>query len=102
MESIILILKRNEIIFNEGDKSDCMYDIRLGRVGIYANYGTKEEKLLTELTKESYLKPRQRGTRKTNFCGMMVSPGRFMLKMVHLRHMFSWISMSKPEVCTLM
>ena len=54
MESTILILKRNEIIFNEGDKSDCMYDIRLGRVGIYANYGTKEEKLLTELTKDQF------------------------------------------------
>ena len=28
-----------------------MYDIRVGRVGIFANYGTKEEKLLTELQK---------------------------------------------------
>ena len=54
MESTVLILKRNEVIFNEGDKSDCMYDIRLGRVGIYANYGTKEEKLLTELTKDQF------------------------------------------------
>ena len=54
MESTVLILKRNEVIFNEGDKSDCMYDIRQGRVGIYANYGTKEEKLLTELTKDQF------------------------------------------------
>ena len=54
MESTVLILKRNEIIFNEGDKSDCMYDIRLGTVGIYANYGTKEEKLLTELNKDQF------------------------------------------------
>lgn len=54
MESTVLILKRNEIIFSEGDKSDCMYDIRVGRVGIYANYGTKEEKLLTELTKDQF------------------------------------------------
>ena len=54
MENTILILKRNEIIFNEGDKSDCMYDIRLGTVGIYANYGTKEEKLLTELNKDQF------------------------------------------------
>ena len=54
MESTILILKRNEIIFNEGDKADRMYDIRMGRVGIYANYGTKEEKLLTELTKDQF------------------------------------------------
>ena len=54
MESTILILKRNEVIFNEGDKADCMYDIRMGRVGIYANYGTKEEKLLIELTKDQF------------------------------------------------
>lgn len=54
MERTIFILKRNEIIFNEGDQSECMYDIRGGRVGIYANYGTKEEKLLTELTKDQF------------------------------------------------
>ena len=46
--------KKNEIIFNEGDKADCMYDIRLGTVGIFANYGTKEEKLLTELSKDQF------------------------------------------------
>ena len=54
MESTVLILKRNEIIFSEGDKSDCMYDIRVGTVGIFANYGTKEEKLLTELGKDQF------------------------------------------------
>ena len=54
MESTVLILKRNEIIFSEGDKADCMYDIRVGRVGIYANYGTKEEKLLIELNKDQF------------------------------------------------
>jgi CRP-like cAMP-binding protein len=54
MENTVLILKRNEIIFKQGDKSDCMYDIRMGTVGIYANYGTKEEKLLTELGKDQF------------------------------------------------
>lgn len=54
MESTVLILKRNEVIFSEGDKSDCMYDIRHGKVGIFANYGTKEEKLLTELTTDQF------------------------------------------------
>lgn len=54
MESTVLILKRNEVIFNEGDASNCMYDIRVGTVGIYANYGTKEEKLLTELKKDQF------------------------------------------------
>ena len=54
MESTVLFLKANEIIFKEGDKSDCMYDIRQGSVGIFANYGTKEEKLLAELTQEQF------------------------------------------------
>jgi CRP-like cAMP-binding protein len=54
MESTILFLRRNEIIFNEGDKADCMYDIRVGHVGIFANYGTKEEKLLAELTTDQF------------------------------------------------
>ena len=54
MENKVLNLEKNEIIFKEGDKSDCMYDIRRGSVGIYANYGTKEEKLLTELTQDQF------------------------------------------------
>ena len=54
MESTVWILKRNEIIFREGDKSNCMYDIRNGTVGIYANYDTKDEKLLTELKKDQF------------------------------------------------
>ncbi len=40
---------RGEVIFREGDKSDCMYDIHGGRVGIYADYGTERQKLLAEL-----------------------------------------------------
>lgn len=54
MESTILILRRNEVIFKEGDLSNCMYDIRMGTVGIYSNYGTKEEKLLAELKKDQF------------------------------------------------
>ena len=54
MESTVLFLKANEIIFKEGDKSDCMYDIRQGSVGIFANYGTKEEKLLVELSRDQF------------------------------------------------
>ena len=44
--------KRNvwEIVPCKISKADCMYDIRWGSVGIYANYGTKEEKLLTKLS----------------------------------------------------
>lgn len=41
--------KKDEIIFKQGDPADCMYDIRWGSVGIYLNYGTDQEKMLTLL-----------------------------------------------------
>ena len=44
-----LIFKKNSVIFKEGDESDLMYDIRWGKVGVYANYGTPEQVLLTTL-----------------------------------------------------
>ena len=47
-------IKKGEIIFKQGDLSDCMYDILWGKVGIYANYGTPEEKLLTTLETERF------------------------------------------------
>lgn len=40
---------RDEVIFREGEISLCMYDLISGRVGIYASYGTQEQRLLTEL-----------------------------------------------------
>ena len=47
-------LKKGEIIFRQGDTSNCMYDILWGEVGIYANYGTPEEQLLTTLVTEQF------------------------------------------------
>ena len=38
-----------QIIFKQGDYSDCMYDILSGKVGVYSAYGTQEEKLVAEL-----------------------------------------------------
>lgn len=38
--------KKGEVIFKQGDPTDCMYDIRWGSVGIYVNYDTEQEKLL--------------------------------------------------------
>ena len=38
-----------QIIFKQGDYSDCMYDILSGSVGIYSAYGTPEQKLVAEL-----------------------------------------------------
>lgn len=46
--------KKGEIIFKQGEISDCMYDILWGQVGIYADYGTPEEKLLTTLETERF------------------------------------------------
>ena len=45
----VKLLKKGEMIFKEGDLELCMYNIRSGCVGIYANYGKEDEKLLVEL-----------------------------------------------------
>ena len=42
--------RKGEIVFREGDESTCMYDIHRGRVGIYLNYGTEREMLLSTLS----------------------------------------------------
>lgn len=41
--------KKNEVIFREGDVETCMYEIVTGKVGVYADYHTENEKLLTTL-----------------------------------------------------
>ena len=41
--------KKNEIIFKQGDFSPVMYDILAGQVGIFAAYGTENEKQITVL-----------------------------------------------------
>ena len=46
--------KKGDIIFRQGDAGDCMFDIRWGRVGIYSDYGTDSQKLLTELDPEDF------------------------------------------------
>ncbi len=57
METIRLEIqtyKKGEVIFRAGDEANCMYDVHWGSVGIYANYGTKQEKLLKKLTGNEY------------------------------------------------
>ncbi|MDO4531413.1 MAG: Crp/Fnr family transcriptional regulator [Bacillota bacterium] len=49
MENRIKEFSRGEVVFYEGDFETCMYHLQKGSLGIYANYGTPEEKLLTEL-----------------------------------------------------
>lgn len=52
-----ITISKNKPIFKEGDSGNCMYLI-LGeadaKVGIYANYGTNRETLLTELRVSDY------------------------------------------------
>ena len=48
----VKLYKKGEVIFKEGDLEICMYNVLNGSVGIYANYGKAEEKLLVELKAE--------------------------------------------------
>ncbi|MDO4403988.1 MAG: cyclic nucleotide-binding domain-containing protein [Atopobiaceae bacterium] len=47
-------LRKGTVVFSEGDLGDCMYLIRWGKVGAFANYGTPNEKKLGELTEGDY------------------------------------------------
>ena len=51
----ILKFRKGDIIFEEGDLEDWMYEIRKGMVGIYAAYGAPAEKELTALEEGSFL-----------------------------------------------
>ena len=42
-------VKRGDIVFKQGDVETCMYDIISGSFGVYDNFGTSDEKLLTVL-----------------------------------------------------
>lgn len=52
MDEMIRNYKKGEVIFNEGSFEKAMYDLVKGSVGIYANYGKPEVKLLTTLKAE--------------------------------------------------
>lgn len=45
---------RGDVVFHERDRSERMYCVRKGRIGIYTNYGTERQKLLTELTENMF------------------------------------------------
>ena len=40
--------RKNQVIFEKGAPGGCMYEVYSGRVGVFANYGTPEQKLLNE------------------------------------------------------
>lgn len=48
--SIQKSIERGQLIFKEGKNEKCMYKVVHGKVGIYKEYETPEELLLTELT----------------------------------------------------
>ncbi len=52
--SRVLEFKKGQIIFREGDTGNYMYAVYGGSVGIYVNYGTPNEKLLTTLYPDSF------------------------------------------------
>ncbi len=47
--------KKGEIIYRAGDMDLSIYDILWGRVAVYVDYGTENEKLLTEVGGEGFL-----------------------------------------------
>lgn len=49
-----ITLKKGGIVFRQGEPSDCMYDILWGKVGVYEQYGTDQEKRLATLDTEKF------------------------------------------------
>lgn len=49
-----IIFHKGGVIFREGDPADCMYMIEIGRVGVYLDYGTPQQKLLKEFEQGQY------------------------------------------------
>ena len=45
----VIYFNAGDVLFRAGDEADCMYDIYDGSVGIYSDYKTEKEKLLTKL-----------------------------------------------------
>ena len=50
----IKTFRKGDIIFREGDPGDGMYDVYSGKVAVYSQYGTPEEKLLAEYYPDQY------------------------------------------------
>lgn len=45
---------KGTVLFKEGEAGKCMYDIHSGQIGIYKNYGTPDEILLTKLSENQF------------------------------------------------
>lgn len=46
--------RKGQVVFRQGDSGDCMYFIRWGSVGVFVDYGKKNEKKLAELRAGDY------------------------------------------------
>lgn len=49
------ILKKGDIVFEQGKYEEWMYDILKGKVGVYSKFGTEDEKLIAELGENTFL-----------------------------------------------
>lgn len=49
MENTVRFFKKGEVIYRQGSFEMWMYDLKSGRVGIYASYGEPDQFLLTEV-----------------------------------------------------
>lgn len=116
----IQMYKKGQIIFKEGDAANCMYDIHWGKVGIYANYGTKKEKLLATLNSEAFFgemglvdsEPRSATavvlekdtkietiTREAFGSYLQACPTRVLMVMQHMSHRLRDLTKEYMEVC---
>ncbi|WP_026511964.1 Crp/Fnr family transcriptional regulator [Butyrivibrio sp. LC3010] len=53
--TVITNLKEYEsgrVVFMEGEDSSCMYEVQKGKVGIFTNYGTENEKMIAEIGRD--------------------------------------------------
>ena len=48
------VYNAEEIIVRQGEKGESMYYVLAGKVGVYINYGTPEEKKLAELNEQQF------------------------------------------------
>ena len=46
--------RKGQVVFWQGDPGDCLYYIRWGSVGVFANYGKENEEKLAELRAGDY------------------------------------------------
>ena len=46
--------RKGQVVFRQGDPGDCLYFIRYGSVGVFVNYGQKDEKQLAKLGQNDY------------------------------------------------